>query len=106
MVDLIVDKLTKEYPTRAEPLLVLRGISLKLSAGENLAILGPSGCGKSTLLHILGTLDSPTSGSVTLGGKNLSSSTSRDLLSFAASKSVLFFRTIICYRNVRCWRTC
>jgi len=65
-----VAELTKEYPTRAEPLVVLRGVTCELSAGENLAILGPSGCGKSTLLHIIGTLDSPTSGSVTLGGQN------------------------------------
>ncbi len=70
MADLEVQNLTKEFPTRAEPLTVLQGISLSLSAGENLAVLGPSGCGKSTLLHILGTLDSPTSGTVQLGGVN------------------------------------
>ncbi len=66
MADLIVADVTKTYPTRAEPLHVLRGASFQLSAGENLAILGPSGCGKSTLLYIVGTLDSPTSGRVTL----------------------------------------
>jgi lipoprotein-releasing system ATP-binding protein len=68
MADLIVADVTKEYPTRAEPLRVLRGVSCRLGAGENLAILGPSGCGKSTLLQIIGTLDSPTSGTVTLDG--------------------------------------
>ena len=70
MADLVVADVTKAYPTRAEPLQVLRGVSCALSGGENLAILGPSGCGKSTLLHIIGTLDAPSSGSVTLGGKN------------------------------------
>ncbi len=40
----------------------------RLAAGENLAVTGPSGCGKSTLLHIIGTLDTPTTGSVTLDG--------------------------------------
>ncbi len=70
MSDLVVSDVTKQYPTRAEPLDVLRGVSLQLAAGENLAILGPSGCGKSTLLHIIGTLDAPTSGQVTLGGDN------------------------------------
>lgn len=70
MPDLVVTNLVKEYPTRAEPLVVLRGASLELSLGENVAILGPSGCGKSTLLQILGTLDTPTGGVVTLQSEN------------------------------------
>ena len=70
MADLLVTGVTKSYPTRAEPLEVLRGVTFELSAGENLAILGPSGCGKSTLLYIIGTLDAPTSGRVSLGGSN------------------------------------
>jgi lipoprotein-releasing system ATP-binding protein len=70
MADLVVADVTKEYATRAEPLGVLRGASCQLSAGENLAILGPSGCGKSTLLHIIGTLDAPTAGRVTLAGQD------------------------------------
>ena len=60
--------LTREFPTRGEPLQVLKGIDLQVSAGETLAVIGPSGCGKSTLLHILGTLDMPTSGSMKLDG--------------------------------------
>jgi lipoprotein-releasing system ATP-binding protein len=70
MAELVVDNVAKEYPTRAEPLRVLDGVRCELSAGENLGILGPSGCGKSTLLHIIGTLDAPTSGRVTLGGQD------------------------------------
>jgi lipoprotein-releasing system ATP-binding protein len=64
MSQLLVDNVTKQYPTRAEPLAVLRGVSFEMSAGENLAIIGPSGSGKSTLLNLLGTLDSPSSGRV------------------------------------------
>lgn len=70
MADLIVKNVAKEYPTRGEPLVVLRDISFELSAGENVAILGPSGCGKSTLLHLIGTLDEPTSGTITLRDEN------------------------------------
>lgn len=70
MSQLVVDNLTKEFATRAEPLVVLRGVSLKMSPGESLAVVGPSGSGKSTLLHILGTLDSPTAGTVRLNGED------------------------------------
>jgi lipoprotein-releasing system ATP-binding protein len=70
MPDLLVDNVTKEYPTRDKPLQVLKGVSLELSAGQNAVILGPSGSGKSTLLHVIGTLDEPSSGNVTLHGQN------------------------------------
>ncbi len=66
MPDLIVDHVTKQYPTRAEPLSVLSDISLQLSAGENLAVLGPSGSGKSTLLYVIGTLEPPTAGHISI----------------------------------------
>ena len=66
MSHLVVQDLHKQFPTRGEPLIVLRGVNLTLSDGENLAVLGPSGSGKSTLLHILGALDTPSSGTVTL----------------------------------------
>jgi lipoprotein-releasing system ATP-binding protein len=68
MPDLVVENLSKSFATRGEPLVVLRDVSLALSAGQNAAILGPSGSGKSTLLFIIGTLDAPSGGSVRLNG--------------------------------------
>jgi lipoprotein-releasing system ATP-binding protein len=65
-----VENLSKEYATPRGPLSILSGISLALSPGEALAIMGPSGSGKSTLLYILGALDPPTSGKVTLDGQD------------------------------------
>lgn len=62
--------LRKTYPTPAEDLVVLNDVSLQLDRGQNAAIVGPSGCGKSTLLQILGVLDSPTSGTLTIDGVN------------------------------------
>jgi lipoprotein-releasing system ATP-binding protein len=70
MSNLVVDNITKQFPTRSDPLVVLRGVSLELSHGENMAILGPSGSGKSTLLGIIGTLEPPSSGRVLLDGED------------------------------------
>ena len=62
------ESIHKWFPTRAGRLVVLRDVSLTLAAGESAAIMGPSGSGKSTLLNILGTLDTPSQGRVTLDG--------------------------------------
>ncbi|MCC6507497.1 MAG: ABC transporter ATP-binding protein [Pirellulaceae bacterium] len=70
MTRLVVEDLSKQFVTEAETLQVLAGVSFKLDAGENLAIVGASGSGKSTLLYILGTLDTPTSGTVLIDGIN------------------------------------
>jgi lipoprotein-releasing system ATP-binding protein len=63
-----VTDLRKEYPTAAGALPILGGVSFDLRRGEAVAVMGPFGSGKSTLLYILGTLEPPTSGQVTLDG--------------------------------------
>ena len=65
---LSVSDLHKSFETASEPVVVLRGVSFDLAAGEALAVTGPSGSGKSTLLHLIGTLDRPTSGTIAIGG--------------------------------------
>ena len=67
-MSLVVENVSKEYPTRTGALSILRGVSLTLERGAAVAVMGPSGSGKSTLLHILGTLDRPTGGTVELDG--------------------------------------
>ena len=84
MPELVASGLTKSYPTPAEPLVVLDGVDLRVAGGESLAILGPSGSGKSTLLAILGTLDEPTSGEVTLDGVDPFSLAEAELARFRA----------------------
>jgi lipoprotein-releasing system ATP-binding protein len=79
---LIVENLSKAYPTRSGALTVLRDISFTLEPGEALAIMGPSGSGKSTLLHILGTLDTPSAGRVTLDGVDPFRLRERELAAF------------------------
>jgi lipoprotein-releasing system ATP-binding protein len=82
MAELLVEDLTKQYPTRGEPLVVLRGVSLRVATGQNVAILGPSGSGKSTLLQILGTLDRPSSGRVLLDGRDATQLSEPELADF------------------------
>ena len=74
--------LAKEYPTPQGPLCVLSGIFLSLSRGDAVSIMGPSGSGKSTLLYILGALEPPTAGTVTLDGRNPFELQERELAAF------------------------
>lgn len=65
-----VENVRKAYPTVGEPLQVLRDVSMELAPGQSAAIVGPSGSGKTTLLQILGTLDQPDEGTVTINGQD------------------------------------
>jgi lipoprotein-releasing system ATP-binding protein len=67
---LTVDRLSKEYPTPRGPLAVLSDVSFSLAPGDAAAIMGPSGSGKSSLLYVLGALEPPTSGTITLDGRD------------------------------------
>src|SRR6266513_2985946 len=65
-----VDRLTKEYPTPRGPLTVLSDVSFSLAPGDAAAVMGPSGSGKSSLLYLLGALEPPSSGTMTLDGQD------------------------------------
>ncbi len=65
-----VENVSKEYPTPKGPLRIVSDVSLTLSRGDALSIMGPSGSGKSTLLYMMGALEPPSSGTVTLDGQN------------------------------------
>ncbi|HEV2836682.1 MAG TPA: ABC transporter ATP-binding protein [Pyrinomonadaceae bacterium] len=65
-----VDHISKDYPTPAGPLRIVSDVSLELPQGSAVSIMGPSGSGKSTLLYMLGALEPPTSGTVTLDDQN------------------------------------
>ena len=71
--------LHRTYVLGRQPVEVLRGVELKIRAGEMAVIAGPSGAGKSTLLHLLGGLDRPTQGEVRFDGKALSGRSDREI---------------------------
>jgi len=74
--------LTKTYEDGVRRVEVLKGIDLTVAAGELVAVVGPSGSGKSTLLHLLGALDRPDEGEVTIGGQSLSGLSGARLAAF------------------------
>ncbi|MEO7412917.1 MAG: ABC transporter ATP-binding protein [Opitutaceae bacterium] len=67
-----VSGVSKTYETATGPVTVLRDLDLSVAPGETVAIVGPSGSGKTTLLNLLGALDQPSAGSVTIDGRELS----------------------------------
>jgi len=69
--DIVVKDLIKVYKAGKSEVIALRGLDCTIKGGQVLAIMGPSGCGKTTLLNIIGGLDRPTAGSVSLDGVDL-----------------------------------
>jgi lipoprotein-releasing system ATP-binding protein len=79
---LAVSNVAKQYPTPRGPLTVLSDVSFSLAPGEAAAITGPSGSGKSSLLYMLGALEPPSAGTITLDGCNPASLSSKALADF------------------------
>jgi len=65
-----VDHVSKEYPSPNGPLKIVSDVSLSLARGDAVSIMGPSGSGKSTLLYLIGALEPPSSGTISLDGQN------------------------------------
>jgi len=72
----------RDYALGAERVHALQGVSLDVERGDYVAIVGPSGCGKSTLLNLIGVIDQPTSGTVTVAGKQVHAMSDREATSF------------------------
>lgn len=89
---LVVESVSKSYPSAGEPLRVLTDASMELNAGQSVAIVGPSGSGKSTLLHILGTLDKPDRGRVQIDGTEPFGLSAKRLAMFRNAKIGFIFQ--------------
>ena len=100
-----VRQLRKSYGEGPLQVHALRGLDLTVRQGEFLAIMGPSGSGKSTLLHLLGGIESPSSGQILLEGVNLAEMDDDARRCFADGGSDWFFSRSIFYRPSRPGKT-
>lgn len=85
--------ITKIYKTEAGEIPALKGVSFEIKDGEFLAIMGPSGSGKSTLMHILGALDTPTSGKYLLDKRDVSTLSDDELADIRKNKIGFVFQS-------------
>ncbi|HQW10991.1 MAG TPA: ABC transporter ATP-binding protein [Saprospiraceae bacterium] len=88
-----IKSLSKVYFMGDQKLMALRDVTLSITKNEYVALMGPSGSGKSTLMNILGCLDSPTSGSYTLNGINVSQMIDNDLAAVRNKEIGFIFQT-------------
>lgn len=95
MAQAIIDikGITRDFPLGSEVVKVLKGIDLHINKGEYVALMGPSGSGKSTLMNILGCLDTPTSGSYILNGKDVSQMSDDELAGIRNKEIGFVFQT-------------
>ncbi|MGH7650610.1 MAG: ABC transporter ATP-binding protein [Gemmatimonadaceae bacterium] len=77
-----LEDVRRDYPLGAERVHALQGVSLEVERGDYVAIVGPSGCGKSTLLNLIGVIDHPTSGTVSIAGRRVDAMSDREATSF------------------------
>ncbi len=88
-----LEKVTKSYRIGDETVRALAGVDLEVAEGEFVALVGPSGSGKSTMLHVIGGLDSPSSGEVIIAGRNLSQASDSQLSSYRNRSVGFVFQT-------------
>ena len=85
--------LTKVYPMGGAEVHALRGVSLRVASGGFLALMGPSGSGKSTLMHLLGCLDTPTTGSYRFEGREVATLSDRERARVRSARIGFVFQT-------------
>jgi len=101
---LLLEGIHKRYRAEATPVAALGGVDLTVHAGEFVAITGPSGSGKSTLMHILGCLDSPTSGRYLLAGTDVSQMDEAELATVRNARIGFVFQQFHLLPRMPAWR--
>ena len=87
-----LERVTRRYRIGEVTVTALEDVSLTVAGGEFTVILGPSGSGKTTLLNVIGALDSPTSGRLVVGGRDITQASRRSCFASAARRSDSSFR--------------
>lgn len=88
-----IKQLHKDYPLGNTTVHALRGVDLEVKEGEFMSIVGPSGSGKTTLLNVIGCIDFATSGSVQVGGKDITALNDREITDIRLNKIGFIFQT-------------
>jgi putative ABC transport system ATP-binding protein len=97
------ERLTKDYRMGRAVINAVRGVSVSVRRGAFSVICGPSGSGKSTLLHLLGCLDRPTSGKLSIAGEDVAAMSDRALSAFRARRLGFIFQTFNLIPVLRAW---